>query len=719
MVSRIPAPGKSCCPRSSGSGPSRSWSTGGGFLLKAAVLLLFLSPGLRAPASVDRPVAEYVPGDVIVSFKAPVSLNMIHDVLAAHSLVLKRHYAGLSERTGKHSGLIHDDRRTTTELIAELRLDPAIESAEPNCLRRVNGRATPNDPGFPSLWALQNTAQTANGDSGTAGADMAFVAAWALARPVSGNPPVVAVIDTGVDYTHPDLVANMWTNPGEIPENGIDDDGNGYVDDVYGYDFVDDVSSPEDSGFHGTHISGTIAATGNNALGVVGVDDNARIMALRASNDGDLINTAAVIEAIQYAIMMKARGANIVCINESFGGGESNSVERAAIQAAGDAEIIFCVAAGNDGFDNDTSRIYPASYRLSNMINVAATDQNDALASFSDYGVTTVDVGAPGVNILSTYPVALVGSVATVQQGSKVYGARQLLYSGVTSGITGTVYDCGLGYPEEFPAGVNNNIALIQRGTLTFSTKVENAMAAGARAAVIYNNVSQSFGGTLQNPAAWIPALAISQSDGLALLDDVPTTATVVNERDYQYLDGTSMAAPQVSGAVAFAAMNFPTENAFQRVNRILQNVDVVPGLQNRVGTGGRLNLQRIVDTDRNGLPDWWEFEYFNQQTGTGPDGDPDSDGMSNLAEWMAGTNPTNTASNLRLSLVSEGGVGGALLSWPSVAGKSYRLDRSTNLSTGFNSIVFTNVMATPPVNTATDETVPPGHIQFYRVGVE
>ena len=343
---------------------------------------------------------------------------------------------------------------------------------------------------------LQNTGESINGIAGAAGDDMRFVAAWGLARPTT-NQIVVAVIDTGVDYTHPDLAGNMWTNPGEIPGNGVDDDGDGYVDDYYGYDFADNLPDPMDSGYHGTHVAGTIAAIGNNQLGVIGVDYQARIMALRASSDGETLPDAAIISAIEYATMMKGRGVNIVAINESFGGGGSSSAESAALQAAGNAGIIFCVAAGNNTNNNDTTPFYPASYRLNNMIVVAATDQNDALAYFSDYGTNTVDLGAPGVNILSTLPVALAPTITAVQQGSTSYSANELQYSGVFTGITATVYGCGLGNPADFPATVRSNIALITRGTLTFSNKVANAMAAGAQAAIIYNNASGNFSGTL------------------------------------------------------------------------------------------------------------------------------------------------------------------------------------------------------------------------------
>jgi subtilisin family serine protease len=684
------------------------------------VFFVILNLSLVALAGADHPPRQYVEGDVLVTFKSSTSLADVQRVLAAHSLVLKRHFTELSRHIGKHSGLIHDNNRTTVQLMGELSRDPAVESVEPNYLRWVT--SVPNDTDFINLWGLQNGGQSVNGFTGTAGADIRFVGAWGLARP-STNPVIVAIIDTGVDYTHPDLAGNMWTNAGEIPGNGMDDDGNGYVDDYYGYDFADEFPDPTDSGFHGTHVAGTIAAIGNNQMGVIGVDYQAKIMALRASSDGSTLPTSTVIEAIQYATLMKNRGVGIVAINESFGGGGSDSTEIAAMQAAGDAGIIFCVAAGNDASDNDTTPTYPASYRLTNMIVVAATDQNDELATFSNYGTNSVDLGAPGVNILSTLPVSQAGTLSYVQQGSTTYSANELTYSGTTTGITATVFDCGLGNPADFPTTVRSNIALIARGTLTFETKVANAMAAGARAAIIYNNVSDNFFGTLQVSNNWIPAVSLSQSDGLALQAILPATATVATGPDptqiYQYLDGTSMATPHVSGAVAFAAMNFPNETVTQRIQRVLANVEVVPGLLGLVHTGGRLNLQRMVDTDANGLPDWWELQYFGHLTGTDPNADSDHDGMSNLAEWLAGTNPTNAASSLRLTVLSVTNFNTVLLSWQSVAGKSYRLERSTNLMTGFDSVVSTNIAATPPTNAATDTAILPGDARFYRVGVE
>ncbi|MGH7993286.1 MAG: S8 family serine peptidase, partial [Limisphaerales bacterium] len=549
--------------------------------------LVMLSLTVVAWAGPKHPATEYVEGDAIVTFKPSLNSTTAEQKLVTHSLVWKHRFAHLSEFRGRQTGLVHANNRTTAQLVAELNNDPGVEAAEPNYLRWVT-TMTPNDTYFTDLWALQNTGQTINGSSGTiagtAGDDIRFIPAWALAQQPGTNRPVVAVIDSGVDYRHPDLASNIWINTGENPTNGLDNDGDGYVNDYYGYDFADNRPDPIDSGFHGTHVAGTIAAVGNNAMGVIGVDYQARIMCLRASSDGNSLPNSAVILAIDYATMMKNRGVNVVAINESFGGGEPDSVEVSAMQAAGNAGIIFCVAAGNGindngiSSDNDTTPVYPANYRLSNEIVVAATDQNDALASFSNYGTNTVDLGAPGVNILSLLPTSLAGTVASVQQGTSTYSANELQYAGTTTGtgITATMYDCGLGNPTDFPAAVSNNIALIERGTLNFSNKVLNAMAARARAAIIYNNTTGNFSGTLGVTNNWIPTVSLAQADGLSLEAVQPTTVTIINETDpaqiYQYLDGTSMATPHVAGAVAFAAMNFPNETVTQRVQRVLTN---------------------------------------------------------------------------------------------------------------------------------------------------
>jgi subtilisin family serine protease len=685
------------------------------------LLTLVASLSLASAAvssSPSHPAVQYVEGDALVTFKPSADFAAAQRALKGHSLQFSRHFAFLSQQRGRHAGLVHANNRTTLQLLAELATDPQVESAEPNYLRWISS-SVPNDAMFYQLWALRNTGQSVDGTMGTAGDDIKFVDAWRLAQ-TSSPPVVVAVIDTGVEYIHPDLAPNMWINPGEIPGNGADDDRNGYVDDVYGYDFADDTGDPIDSGYHGSHVSGTIAAAGNNLIGVVGVNYQARIMALKASSDGESFTSDAVVAATQYAAMMKKRGVNIVAINASFGGGGFSSMEIAAIQAAGDAGIIFCAAAGNSSLNHDVTAVYPASYRLSNMIVVAASDQDDALASFSDYGPTTVDLAAPGVNVLSTVPLP---TTTYVSEATNTYLGAELDYSGITAGITATIYNCGLGYPADFPAAVSNNIALISRGTLFFSDKVSNAMAAGARAAIIYNNDAGNFSGTLQNPGNWIPAVSIAQADGQALAALLPATGTVVNElvpsQGYELLDGTSMATPHVSGAVAFAAMNFPSETVAQRIQRVLANVDPTAGLQGLVITGGRLNLLRIVDTDRNGLPDWWELTYFGHLLGTQATADTDGDGASNFAEWVSGTNPTNPASCVRLLTPTITSTNSLIIQWPSVAGKRYRLVRATNLVYGFNTLVRSNITATPPINSEPDTPALRTQPLYYRVLVE
>jgi len=666
--------------------------------------------------------ADYVEGDVLVRFRPTQTLEGAHRIAAAHGGELQRHFKTLSEHEGRVIGLLHSTK-TTAALLEELRTDPDVEFAEPNYLRYFTDMRPPNDTFFTNLWAMQNTGQTVNGDTGTAGDDISFRKAWGLARP-STNEVVVGIIDSGLDITHPDIAPNLWTNPGENPNNNLDDDGNGYTNDIHGFDFILRTGNLTDSGFHGTHVTGTIAAVGNNNLGVIGVDFQAHVMMLKASTDGSSISSAAEIEAIQYATMMKGRGVNIVALNASFGGGSFSSTEQSAIQAAGTAGIIFCAAAGNNTANNDTTLFYPASYRLSNEIVVAATDENDALASFSNFGATTVDLGAPGVDIYSLLPLnQSPASTSSVVQGANTYQANMISFSGATNSITRTIYRCGIGNPADFPLAVSNNIALIERGTLTFSNKVINAMHAHAAAAIIFNNAAGNFLGTLASGFTnWIPAVSIAQADGQALTNIAPVTGTVTNIPDptvaYQYLAGTSMATPHVAAAVAFAAMNFPTETVTQRIHRILTNATPVTGLSGKVVTGARLNLARMVDTDTNGLPDWWELQYFNQLTGVSPTADPDNDHENNLAEFLAGTVPTNSASVLALN-TTRFVTNSFRFQWPSVSGRYYRVLRSTNVLAGFNTIVQTNIAATPPINLFTD--TPPATLDkaFYRLQLE
>lgn len=255
----------------------------------------------------------------------------------------------------------------------------------------VNSTTT-NDPDFSELWGLENQGQT----GGTVDADIDAPEAWTLS---TGQDVVVAVIDSGVDYTHPDLIQNMWINTGEIAGNGIDDDGNGFIDDYHGYDFVNNDGDPFDDDGHGTHVAGTIAAVGDNDTGIVGVAPDAKIMALKFLDASGAGSTFDAIQAIEYAILM---GADIT--NNSWGGGGYSSALQEAIAAANDAGQLFVAAAGNSASNIDFFPSYPASYDLDNIISVASTDDNDSLSSFSNYGATSVDLAAPGSDIYSTIP---------------------------------------------------------------------------------------------------------------------------------------------------------------------------------------------------------------------------------------------------------------------------------------------------------------------------
>ncbi len=280
--------------------------------------------------------------------------------------------------------------------------DASVAGIEPNFVRSTSVLPNENNsPGrFKELWGLHNTGQVV-GAAGLADADIDAPEAWDLST--GSSQVVVGIIDTGIDYTQPDLAPNMWKNPGEILNNGVDDDGNGFVDDYYGYDFINNDSNPADDNGHGTHVAGTIGAVGNNSVGVVGVNWNVKLMALKMMDATGNGPASAQLAAVNYVTMMSQRGVNLVATNNSYGGGGYSTEELSAIAANGAEGVLFAAAAGNAGRDNDlTNPNYPSSYNLDNIIAVAATNNQDQKPSWSSWGLTSVDLAAPGVSILST-----------------------------------------------------------------------------------------------------------------------------------------------------------------------------------------------------------------------------------------------------------------------------------------------------------------------------
>jgi thermitase len=360
---------------------------------------------------------KYVANQIVVQFKPAYSSN---------EQLQSKVYQRISKQAGVTIKIVDQSKlvpglelveikncKNLAAIIKIFKKQPEIQSADYNYIKTI--KQVPNDTYYAQLWGLNNT--------DVIGADINAQMAWNI---TTGSQTIlVAVIDTGVDIYHPDLMANIYTNPNEIPNNGIDDDNNGFIDDVNGWNFFDNNNDVSDQNGHGTHVAGTIGAVGNNGLGVTGVAWNIKILPIKlaAKNWTDYME----IQAITYATNMGAR-----VINCSYGGyGYSDAMKQAYENSSA---IIIC-AAGNETNNNDIKPLYPASYNCPNIVSVAATNNKDLLAWFSNYGQRNVDLAAPGEDIYSTYPRALIHSGAVPYK----YDSGTSMAAPIVSGVAALI----------------------------------------------------------------------------------------------------------------------------------------------------------------------------------------------------------------------------------------------------------------------------------------
>jgi subtilisin family serine protease len=553
--------------------------------------------------------------------------------------------------------------------------------------------AVPNDPRFGELWGLQNTGAGISGVSGAiAGDDIGAVAAWS--RTIGSESVVIADLDTGYRFDSPDLGPVAWANAGEIAANGIDDDANGFVDDTRGYDFVGpSASSPSSdndptddnliSGGHGVHTAGTMGAAGNNGVGITGVAQNVRIMPLRVCANNPSTNEASCpvssqIAAINYAGDNGARAANM-----SLGGTSTSQAEVNAFAA--NPQTLFVISAGNDAANNESIHHYPCDYTpqsqssppvggaIDNIVCVAATTQADSLAGFSDWGAQSVDLGAPGTEILGTYPAQNTEFEETFQAndfatkwtnagsgfGRAAAGDGPLTSFGMndspggapvansahqtttTTGVnvpagSGSCTLSGLRFRNPDP-GSGFSYSVLSDNVAVFTNSTSTATAGSAM--VSFNTVpitglgghSVKFSFSYTAGSAPVAANGI-WFDNLKLACNAP----LATPPGYAFLQGTSMAAPHVTGAAGLLFSLKPAATVTQVRNALLAGVDAVPSLAGKTVSGGRLDLPKAMDA-LEGLP---------------------TDSAPPAAPVLTSTNPSSPANNAAPTIIGSAEAG-------------------------------------------------------------
>ena len=364
---------------------------------------------VKKPIAVKRTKAESRP-EILVKFRPGVSLEAIKKLTSKNNdriedeIETVRNLYAIDDLDNLTAKAVAKQYSEMSDLVVyaepnfEIRLGDPVKAAPTKDLlfrERDDSKAAPNDPMFGEQWALSNNGQ----NGGKAKADIGALKAWLKTQ--GSEDIVVAVLDSGVDYGHKDLVKNIWVRPDNIAS--YRDDELGVIDDKHGYNADANSGDPMDTNGHGTHCAGIIGAEGNNGEGISGVNWKVEIMPLKFMGRGGFGTTKNAIEAINYAVDRKKAGVNVRVINASWGSTMYSKALEDAIRAAGEQGILFVAAAGNNSTDNDRRPHYPSNYKLPNVISVAALDRGDGLASFSNFGVKTVHIAAPGKDILSTW----------------------------------------------------------------------------------------------------------------------------------------------------------------------------------------------------------------------------------------------------------------------------------------------------------------------------
>jgi subtilisin family serine protease len=479
----------------------------------------------------------------------------------------------------------------------------------------------------------------------------------------------VAVIDTGVDYTHDDIVANMWTNDLELNgESGVDDDANGYVDDIYGIDMANLDSDPYDDHYHGTYVAGTIAAVTGNGAGIAGITWNrARIMALKFLAANGRGATSDAVACIDYIVAMNQRAENFIPVmNASWGSSSPSDALKAALETAADEGIIMSAAAGNDTLDCDgDQKHYPSSQDVANVISVGATDQDDNLAYFSNYGASEVDIAAPGVNILSPIPGGGYDAISTdpfydsMEDGDILWDMENS--EGDWAITDENVFHDNMAWSDspygDYPYGewgVEENTYLVSL-PIDLSAETDKDLMLGfwlwkellpdqtacGRYDTLHVEVSGDDGTTWTALAAhsgsdpdWksyayaIPSDLVTdrfrirfriQSWPLGAADGVYIDKIGIGEANamgaFKFANGTSMAAPHVSGALALMASLYPDETMDQRISRLYSGGERLDSLKGNIATDRRINLNNSLEPDLHTTPIVREYELNGERT--------------------------------------------------------------------------------------------------------